>query len=407
MTQMEETHTQAGVFLELRQRLQSGLLVLRADVVGDHSEVTVSGGDASIRIATPSGALCVELPPGVALVEGSCREASRAPGEGLHLRLRLQVDKHTETPGTVVTKMRVEKSYGFRCQRCAERVLTERVFQRVLPLPNGNWNALVDDWCCHADPFANRRLLPRQGDCLLGDTYFLLLRDGECDRTLRQELVSAHVDAGHAHAHAHAQDSGQKPSRLVSVLCRACDAVLGESVSAGTLKLYITELIVTQGDEDREDDIIKQDRGLFLERTVAARLVELSSTQSMFRFALQTPNGKAFILLWLLNADSLVASFSLPVVSGDASISPGDGVRVGTEHPSCGASSAVKVLYLPCAPSMHQDITDAWEKDVGVHPLTLPQTTCQEVMCLLTASTSCLPPSLRQMNSYQVAFMRL
>lgn len=47
-------------------------------------------------------------------------------------------------------------------------------------------------------------------------------------------------------------------------------------------------------------------------------------------------------------------------------------------------------------------VVDTWEKDIGVHPLDLPLTTCQELLLVLTASTSCLPPSLHSMNSYQV-----
>ena len=66
--------------------------------------------------------------------------------------------------------------------------LFSRVFRRVLPLPNGNWNALVDDWCCHPDPFANLKLLPRPEDCLLGDSYFLLPSDSGCKDTLTQEV---------------------------------------------------------------------------------------------------------------------------------------------------------------------------------------------------------------------------
>lgn len=63
-----------------------------------------------------------------------------------------------------------------------------RVFKRVLPLPNGNWSSLVDDWCCHPDPFANLKLLPRAEDCLLGDTHLLVPRDRGCEETLTQEL---------------------------------------------------------------------------------------------------------------------------------------------------------------------------------------------------------------------------
>lgn len=63
-----------------------------------------------------------------------------------------------------------------------------REFKRVLPLPNGNWNAIVDDWCCHPDPFANKKLLPRTEDCLLGDTFVLLTRDSSCSQTLTEEV---------------------------------------------------------------------------------------------------------------------------------------------------------------------------------------------------------------------------
>lgn len=65
--------------------------------------------------------------------------------------------------------------------------LFSRKFKRVLPLPNGNWNAIVDDWCCHPDPF-NKKLLPRAEDCLLGDTFLLLAKDGGCAETLTEEV---------------------------------------------------------------------------------------------------------------------------------------------------------------------------------------------------------------------------
>lgn len=45
---------------------------------------------------------------------------------------------------------------------------------------------------------------------------------------------------------------------------------------------------------------------------------------------------------------------------------------------------------------------DAWEKDISVHPLILPQSTCEEVLQLLSSSTETLPSSLCSMNCYQV-----
>lgn len=45
---------------------------------------------------------------------------------------------------------------------------------------------------------------------------------------------------------------------------------------------------------------------------------------------------------------------------------------------------------------------DAWEKDISVHPLILPQSTCEEVLQLLSSFTKTLPSSLCSMNCYQV-----
>ncbi|KAL0984668.1 hypothetical protein UPYG_G00144960 [Umbra pygmaea] len=406
---MEQNVKQAEVFLELRKRLQSGLLVLRSDVVKSYAEVSVTGGDSSLHIQTPQGLLCVELPPGVSLVEGSCREAPGA-GDEIHFRLRLSVEHqdNTEALGSVMERLQHQKSYCFHCQSCETRVLEERVFKRVLPLPNGNWNSLVDDWCCHPDPFANLKLLPRAEDCLLGDTYLLVPQDGRCDETLIQKPspITSKPD------NSQCLDSQRPDRRRTLVSCKSCTAGLGEAVASGTLKLFITEVTVRPSFGDHQFDQ-SVDRSLFLEQTIAARLVELSSSQSMFRFSVQTSDAKAFILLWLLNSDSLVASLAATpstAVSGDAVSSP------RCSHPKCcerqsaaKAGSAIKVLYLPCSPtaSTHQDVIDTWEKDISVHPLELPLTTCQEVLSLLTDSTSSLPPSLRAMNSYKVAYMRL
>ncbi|MGH0134399.1 UNVERIFIED_CONTAM: hypothetical protein FKN15_072099 [Acipenser sinensis] len=107
-----------------------------------------------------------------------------------------------------------------------------------------------------------------------------------------------------------------------------------------------------------------------------------------------------FVELWLLNADTLLVS-SKTSVSGSAFI-PSEDISYN-EHKSYCASNVVKVLYLPCVTSNHRDIVDAWEKDIGVHSLPLPVTTCQELLLLLSASTGSLPPSMRTMNTFQVS----
>ncbi|XP_050988336.1 E3 ubiquitin-protein ligase E3D isoform X2 [Labeo rohita] len=399
---MEETAQQDLVFLELRQKLQSGILFVRSDVVRDDADVKVeSKQDSILSIQTPDGTYQVNLTPGVRLVETTCQKSPGNNERGSHFRLRLKVEETSEFPCSVIGQLRVSVTYSFLCQSCGSVVLQDKTFGRVLPLPNGNWNALVDDWCCHPDPFANRKLLPRDGDCLLGDTFLLLARDGSCEQTLVREENSLQKASAE-----------KRSSKLVTVSCRSCSVVLGEEVTAEVLKFYITEILVKPRD-DGECDLTQlslvskpnSERQRFLEQTLASRLVELSSAQSIFRFSIQTPDGKAVILLWLLNTDALVASFPAIAVRGDSFISAND-VHPG-EHQSCQAVQAVKVLYILCSDSKLKDVVDGWEKDISVHPLPLPQSSCEELQQLLMSSTSRLPAFLRCMNSYQVAYMRM
>ncbi|CDQ93126.1 unnamed protein product, partial [Oncorhynchus mykiss] len=307
--------------------------------------------------------------------------------------------------GSVMERLLVQESYCFHCQSCGTRVLEERVFKRVLPLPNGNWSSLVDDWCCHPDPFANLKLLPRAEDCLLGDTHLLVPRDRGCEETLTQELSPRPIT--NKMADGQNQDTPKSNRRRTLVSCKSCTAGLGEAVAPGTLKVYITEVTVRPSVGDSQFDT-SLDRSLFLEQTIAARLVELSSSQSVFHFSIQTPDGKAFILLWLLNSDSLIVSLSATMssaVRGDAVTSPGHRQCSKRQSPTK-AGSANCVLQLRTEMNARH-VVDTWEKDIGVHPLDLPQTTCQELLSVLTASTSCLPLSLHSMNSYQVAYLRL
>ncbi|XP_052002716.1 E3 ubiquitin-protein ligase E3D isoform X2 [Xyrauchen texanus] len=408
---MEELEQQDIVFLELRQKLQSGLLFIRSDIVQNGADVKLeSREESTLNIRTPERTYQVNLTPGVSLVEASCQKSPGVTEHGSHFRLRLNVEQPLDTPSSVIGRLKVKETNCFLCQSCGSRVLQDRVFRRVLPLPNGNWNTLVDDWCCHPDPFANRKLLPRDDDCLLGDTYILLARDSGCEQTLTQEVTSYQIAAGSS------QISGEKRfSKSVMVSCRNCSALLGEEVTSEVLKFYMTEILVKPS-EDGQCDITQHSslsksistrlaRWGFLEQTLASRLVELSSAQSIFRFSIQTPGGKAMILLWLLNTDTLVASFPDAAVRGDSFISAG-GVRSG-EHQSFQAVPAVKVLYLSCSDSEHKDIVDVWEKEISVHPLPLPQRSCEELLNLLSSNTSRLPAFLRSMNSYQVAYMRM
>ncbi|KAF0045040.1 hypothetical protein F2P81_001569 [Scophthalmus maximus] len=350
------TH-EVGVFVELRRRLQTGLLIVGKDLAGSPADVTVTGGDSSLCVRTRRGELSLTLPAGVALEQGSCvpTPAGESCEEELHYRLRIGVERSSEEEASdsVMETLRAKETYCFHCQGCMTRLLEDRVFKRVLPLPNGNWNALVDDWCCHPDPFA-KKLLPRAEDCLLGDTFLLLARDDGCDQTLTEEVSPVGAEDG--------QDPKKPCRRLTLISCKSCSTALGEAVAPGTLKLYFTQVVVEPAVGDRK-------WGASLDRQ-----------------------------LWLLNSDSIIASVPETRVGGLKSIGP------ATLHsPSPGAARALKLLYVACSDTgaQQRDIVTSWEVSVIGHPVVLPLKVCEELQKVIDDSNSTLPASMRRMRSYQ------
>ncbi|XP_036931530.1 E3 ubiquitin-protein ligase E3D [Acanthopagrus latus] len=387
-----------GVFLELRKRLQTGLLIVGKDVAKSPADVAVTGGESSLHIRTPRGELSLTLPTGVTLEQGSCipTPAGESSGEELHFRLRISVTRSPdeEASDSVMETLRAKETYCFYCQGCMTRLLEDRVFKRVLPLPNGNWNAIVDDWCCHPDPFAGK-LLPRADDCLLGDTFFLLNRDGSCQHTLTDDVSPVGSEDS--------QDSKKTCRRVALVSCKSCSSVLGEAVAPETLKLYITQVVVEPAVGDREPEA-SLNRSLFVERTLAARLLGLSSSMSTFHFSVQTPDGKAVLLLWLLNSDSITATVPKTCVGGERSIS-----SLALHSPSPRAARALKLLYTNCSHTgaEQRDIVTSWEVNAIGHPVVLPLTVCEELLQVMDDSNATLPASMRCMRSYEVGYLRL
>ncbi|XP_028326579.1 E3 ubiquitin-protein ligase E3D [Gouania willdenowi] len=385
------------VFLELRKTLQSGLLIIRKDVAQCPADVQVTGRDSSLCIQTPRGDLTLTLPAEVTLEEGSCvpTPAGEASSEELHFRLRISSGENTdqEPPDSMMETLRAKETYCFHCQGCTTRLLEDRVFKRVLPLPNGNWNTIVDDWCCHPDPF-NKKLLPRAEDCLMGDTFVLVTKDRSCKETLTEEVSPVGAEDP--------QDPKKTCRRLLLASCASCSLVLGEVVSPETLKLYITQVVVEPAVGDRKPEVLLN-RSVFVERTIAARLQNLSNTLSSFRFSVQTPDGKTTLLLWLLNSDSIVASVSEACISEERSTSS---ALHGSSH---AAAPALKVLYISCSdPSTQQkEIALIWDANATGHPVVLPLKVCEEMLQVLQASNSGLPGSMRYMRCYEVAYLKL
>ncbi|XP_051469342.1 E3 ubiquitin-protein ligase E3D isoform X2 [Apus apus] len=384
-----------GFLLEARRGTRSASLLIReADWSSSPLDVSVAADGVEVRSGGSGGAAA--LPAGLRLAPASCRALSRLPGGGLHLRLRLR--RLRPPPDLVFTlreSLKPQKNYVFYCQSCGDIILKDRKFLRVLPLPSENWSALVEEWCCHPNPFARSTLHPQHDDCFLGDTFFLLNSHNE-SHVPESPLCSS--EAAH-----HASQSGfdLKSKENARVICKRCKTMLGETVSSGTIKYYVTEVII----QPSEGSLSTTPRSQFVQSTVAQCLVELSSTKSTFRFTIKGDDGKIYILIWLLNSDTLLvessgrSSFdSVFTLFGDTFMASSGPV---------GTWNAVKVLYQPCIKSRNKDLADAWENDIGVHSLKFPSETCLELLLILGLSTTSLPPSVRCMNSFQVAFLKM
>ncbi|XP_056199535.1 E3 ubiquitin-protein ligase E3D isoform X2 [Falco biarmicus] len=384
-----------GFLLEIRRGTQSALLVIR-EAERPSSPVDVSV--AAERLEVRSGGSCeaAALPAGVRLAPSSCRGLQRLPGGGLHLRTGLRrPPPRADVVFTLRESLKPQKNYVFYCQSCGDIIVKDRKFLRVLPLPSENWSALIEEWCCHPNPFARSTLHPQHDDCFLGDTFFLLNSGKESHVSESPMCCSV---GGH---HASQSGSNLKSKENTRVICKRCKTMVGETVSSDTVKYYVTEVIIRPS----EGSFTPTPRSQFIQSMVAQCLVELSSAKSTFRFAVKGDNGKSYILMWLLNSDTLLVESSGSSSSHSVFTLFGD-IFMPSSGP-VGTWNAVKVLYQPCIKSRNKDLADAWEGDIGVHPLKFPSETCLELLLILSLSTSSLPPSLRCMNSFQVAFLKM
>ncbi|XP_059691489.1 E3 ubiquitin-protein ligase E3D isoform X2 [Gavia stellata] len=385
-----------GFLLEIRRGTQSALLIIRYEAGLPSSPVDVTVAADCLEVRSGGSCEAAALPAEVRLAPSSCRGLRRVPGDGLHLRMRLRRPPPSADLGfTLRESLKPQKNYIFYCQTCGDIIVKDRKFLRVLPLPSGNWSALVEEWCCHPDPFARSTLHPQHDDCFLGDTFFLLSSGNESHVPESSMCCS---ESGH---YASQSGSNLKSKENTRVICKRCKTMLGETVSSDTIKYYVTEVIIRPS----EGRFSITPRSQFVQSMIAQCLVELSSAKSTFRFTIKGDNGKIYILIWLLNSDTLLveslgspSSHSVFTLFGDNFIPSSGPVETW---------NAVKVLYQPCIKSRNKDLADAWENDIGVHPLKFPSETCLELLLILGLSTASLPPSLRCMNSFQVAFLKM
>ncbi|XP_014425430.1 E3 ubiquitin-protein ligase E3D isoform X2 [Pelodiscus sinensis] len=377
------------VFMEIRRKMQSGLLIIREPNAGS-LPVDISVSPGSLEIKSCQGCNMISFPEEVRIVPSSCRGLQYIAGDGLHVRLQIEADSNTKLISTLSESPEVQKSCIFYCQSCGEIIIKERTFLRVLPLPSENWSALVEEWCCHPNPFAKSALHPQNDDCFFEHTYFLV-NSGSKSYVPATEIV--HLETEHS---ASERSFALKSKENTTVICKRCKRMLGETVSSGITKYYFTEMIIQP--PGKKFDMIP--RSQFVQSIIAQCLMQLSSARSTFRFRIQGHDGKIYILMWLLNSDTLLVESMGNSASSSVFTLFEDNLRLDSK--SLGTWDAVKVLYHPCIKNRNKELSDAWENDIGVHPLTFPSKTCLELLLILSLSTASLPPSLRFMNSFQI-----
>ncbi|XP_032072905.1 E3 ubiquitin-protein ligase E3D isoform X2 [Thamnophis elegans] len=185
------------------------------------------------------------------------------------------------------------------------------------------------------------------------------------------------------------------------IICKRCKTSLGETMPSGIIKYYFTELLI----QPSEDSFCIIPRSSFIQTVVAKCFMELTFSRSTFRFSIQGMDGTVYILIWVLNCDTLMVETSGTPVSKNVFtlLEP----ELSSPERPAELHKAVKVLYHPCTENRNKDLVDAWREDIGVSPLTFPSKTCLELLLILSQSNASLPPSLRWMNSFQVAFLKM
>ncbi|XP_074253871.1 E3 ubiquitin-protein ligase E3D isoform X1 [Saimiri boliviensis] len=383
---MAATAAETRVFLEVRRQLQSALLILGEPKEGG-MPLDISIMPSSLQVKTPENCTEIQLPAEVRLVPSSCRGLQFVAGDGLHLRLQAQAELGTKLISMFNQRLQAQECCTFYCQSCGEVIIKDRKLLRVLPLPSENWGALIGEWCCHPDPFANKPLHPQEEDCFIGDSFFLV--------NLRTSLWQPRPELSPVEMCCVSSDNHCKlePKANTKVICKRCKVVLGETVSSETTKFYMTEIII----QSSERSFPIMPRSQFVQSVIAQCLVQLSSARSTFRFTIQGQDNKVYILLWLLNSDSLL----IESLRNSKYIKAFPLLEDTLKAHSGSAWSAVKVLYQPCIKSRNEKLLSSWESDISVHPLTLPSATCLELLLILLKSNANLPLSLRHMNSFQ------
>ncbi|ELU18020.1 hypothetical protein CAPTEDRAFT_197660, partial [Capitella teleta] len=118
-----------------------------------------------------------------------------------------------------------------------------------------------------------------------------------------------------------------------------------------------------------------------------------------FRFVIDSSQGsstKPFLLIWLLEMDTQIYRMDISKL-------------ISLNYHHLNPSHCIKVLYQDCLRSDpdKKSITEAWERDLTIHSLALPNAICLKLLNVLIESTASLPASMRSVNGFYVGLLPL
>uniref|UniRef100_UPI003605AA84 E3 ubiquitin-protein ligase E3D isoform 4 n=1 Tax=Rattus norvegicus TaxID=10116 RepID=UPI003605AA84 len=123
---MAVVEAETRVFLEVRRRLQSALLILgEPDEGGMNLDISVT--PTSLLMRSPDGCTEIRLPAGVRLAPSSCGGLQYISGDGLHLRLRAQAESSPQPISGFNQSLQAQECCSFYCQSCGEVTIKDRL----------------------------------------------------------------------------------------------------------------------------------------------------------------------------------------------------------------------------------------------------------------------------------------
>jgi len=190
------------------------------------------------------------------------------------------------------------------CRKCGHFLLSDdKSIQKVLPLPEGNWEEIAEYLMCYDESPLMYAASPKSG-CVLEDySTFVIRRDDLCDRLSMKEVSIEDLKES-------SKDfnivRGERPWRDLKgghkIICTCCDSIIGTTLAYGkddnSVRLY--KHCISFADENEYTSA----------SWVASEMVRYAESQFTFTFAITVDGGPGdygqVLLLRLISWDSML-----------------------------------------------------------------------------------------------------